>query len=118
MWMRTIIIFRFLGRAAPCPPRPPLPPLMRAIPLTVNFTAGSLNNGTFSKYQASTTSDFSSGVFESTTEGDTSIDITGLTNGTAYTVYLRTVNSVGDGVADAMARTHLPKRPMRRPSAA
>ena len=65
--------------------------------LTINFTAGSLEGGTFEKYQAATDTAFTQNLAETATEGATSLAITGLTNGTSYTVYLRAVSDIGNG---------------------
>ena len=67
--------------------------------LTVNFTPGSLGAGTFTRYEVATNAAFTENKFTSTTESDRSIDITGLTNGTTYTVYLRAVSDIGGGAS-------------------
>jgi large repetitive protein len=70
--------------------------------VNLTFTAGVNNGSAILSYQYAYTSD--SGVNWSTwtpsswTTGDTSMNIVGLTNGTPYSVKLRAINAVGEGV--------------------
>lgn len=71
--------------------------------LSVSFTAPSSNGLPISTYEYST-NDGTSWTSAATTS--TSFDITGLTNGTAYSVRVRAVNAAGNGTATgALSRT-------------
>jgi hypothetical protein len=69
--------------------------------LTISFTAGGNNGAAITNYQyaLSTNSGSSYGAWTAISPVDTSspVTISGLTNGTAYYVKLRAINSVGDG---------------------
>jgi hypothetical protein len=82
--------------------------------LTIAFTAGS-NGGdaiTNYKYALSTNGGSSYGAWTafSPTDTTTPVTITGLTNGTAYHVKLRAVNTVGDGAESAAVSTNTTPR--------
>jgi hypothetical protein len=65
--------------------------------LSVAFTAGAINGSAITNYQYS----LNSGAWNNRQTGTTAspIAITGLTNGTAYTVAIRAVNAAGAGTA-------------------
>jgi hypothetical protein len=65
---------------------------------TISFTAGSNNGSAITNYKYSIDSGATYTAFNPAVTSSP-VTITGLTNGTAYTVLLRAVNSVGDGVA-------------------
>ena len=73
--------------------------------LTISFTAGGNNGAAITNYQyaLSTNSGSSYGAWTAISPVDTSspVTISGLTNGTAYYVKLRAINSVGDGTESA-----------------
>ncbi len=75
--------------------------------LTITFTPGSLEGGTFSRYEAATRDDFLENPVSTTNVEDRSLTIPGLDNDSPYTVYLRTVNSVGNG-PEASSGPHTP----------
>ena len=69
--------------------------------LSIAFTGGSDGGAAITNYEYS----FNNSTWTAFSPADTTspVVITGLTNGTAYTVYLRAVNSVGPGTASASA---------------
>jgi len=68
--------------------------------LSVAFTAGTDGGGTISNYQFST-NDGSSWTTRSPSATTSPIVISGLTNGTSYTVRIRAVNEIGSGTQSA-----------------
>ena len=64
---------------------------------TISFTAGSENGFSISNYKYSINGTTYSAL--STPDGTSPITIPGLTNGTAYTIYLKAVNANGDSLA-------------------
>ena len=68
--------------------------------LSVPFTAGSANNLTITNYQYSTDNG-SNWTVRSPASADSPIVITGLDNGSSYTVKLRAVNAAGPGSASS-----------------
>jgi hypothetical protein len=66
---------------------------------TVSFTAGSDGGSAITNYKYST--DGTTFTAFSPAQTTSPITITGLTNGTNYSIYLKAVNSVGDGTASS-----------------
>ncbi|MFM1818696.1 MAG: hypothetical protein RIS61_294 [Actinomycetota bacterium] len=66
---------------------------------TVSFTAGSDGGSAITNYKYST--DGTTFTSFSPAQTTSPITITGLTNGTNYSIYLKAVNSVGDGTASS-----------------
>ena len=64
---------------------------------TISFTAGANGGAAISNYEYST--DGSTWIALSPADTTSPVTIPGLTNGTAYSIYLRSVNSVGSGTA-------------------
>jgi trimeric autotransporter adhesin len=67
--------------------------------ISIAFTAGSTNGSAITNYKYSL--DGSSYTAFSPVDATTPVVITGLTNGTSYTIYLKAVNAIGDGAASA-----------------
>lgn len=66
---------------------------------TLNFTAGSDGGSAITNYKYST--DGTTFTAFSPAQTTSPVTITGLTNGTAYNIYLKAVNAVGDGAASS-----------------
>jgi hypothetical protein len=84
--------------------QPPSAPTINSISassgaLSIAFTAGTANGSTITNYQYS----LNGGGWTNRSSGTTAspIDITGLVNGTGYTVAIRAVNAAGNGTASA-----------------
>ena len=84
---------------------PNAPTALSSVPangqLTVSFTPPEFNGGLdITNYEYSVTAGATWVAF-SPVDTVSPVVITGLTNGTAYTVYLRAVNSIGSGLTSA-----------------
>jgi Fibronectin type III domain len=66
---------------------------------TVSFTAGSNGGSAITNYKYSTDGTTYTAVSPAST--NTSINITGLSSGTTYNIYVKAVNAVGDGTASS-----------------
>ena len=110
-----------VASGAGMPVGPPLEPTIDSVEasdgtLKIIFTPGSLEGGTFLKYEAAIDDEgFSQIAAETETEGATSLEITGLSNGTPYTVYLRTVSDISEG-APASSGPHTPAAAPGKPT--
>lgn len=83
--------------------------------LTVAFTAGSDGGATITNYKYST--DGTNYTALSPADASTPVTITGLTNGTSYSVTLKAVNSVGDSAAsNSLSGTPVAPAPSASPS--
>jgi hypothetical protein len=65
----------------------------------ISFTAGNTGGATITNYKYST--DGTNYIALNPADASSPVTISGLTNGTAYTIYLKAVNSAGDSVASS-----------------
>ena len=76
--------------------------------VALTWTAGAANNGTISGYKVEKNSGSWSDVTADTGSTSTSYTVTGLTNGTAYTFRISTINEVGTGSASSASSAITP----------
>jgi len=81
--------------------------------VTIAFTAGSNGNSAITNYKYSTNGT----TYTALSPADTTspVTISGLTNGTSYTIYLKAVNAIGDSVASSSVSA-TPVAPVEEPS--
>jgi hypothetical protein len=81
--------------------------------VTIAFTAGSNGNSAITNYKYSTNGT----TYTALSPADTTspVTISGLTNGTSYTIYLKAVNAIGDSVASSSVSS-TPVAPVEEPS--
>jgi hypothetical protein len=81
--------------------------------VSIAFTAGSNGNSAITNYKYSTNGT----TYTALSPADTTspITISGLTNGTSYTIYLKAVNAIGDSVASSSVSA-TPVAPVEEPS--
>jgi hypothetical protein len=85
---------------------------------TVTFTAPASNGGAaITSYTATSSPGNITGTCSNTPTPCTSITVSSLTNGTAYTFTVRATNSVGTGPASAASNSVTPVNPIQPPSA-
>ena len=81
--------------------------------VSIAFTAGSNGNSAITNYKYSTNG--TSYTALSPADTTSPVTISGLTNGTSYTIYLKAVNAIGDSVASSSVSS-TPVAPVEEPS--
>jgi len=98
-----VTTFSFSGRYSTCVTAPNAPTSLSATAgnttATISFTAGSNGGSAITNYKYSTNGT----TYTALSPADTTspVTISGLTNGTSYTIYLKAVNAIGDSVASS-----------------